>query len=126
MLLIGFSGCRMEDASQVTQQPISSGVQKETLPNVCPPSVMINGKMYRDWSLQPLVEPKEIGEEEILGYITSIVSISTIPTKNDEANYPNALNAPYARWTHEEYGEVYVIKYGYGWHILLPEDYPIS
>ena len=93
---------------------------------VCPLSVMIDGQIWHDWSWRRLIDPNLIEEGQILGYITSVVPLTTMPTHNDEANYPAALNAPYAHWTDEEFGEVYVIKYGYGWHILLPEGYPIS
>lgn len=125
ILLISITGCDTEYESQGTKQSIPSGSQEATIPDVCPPSVMIDGKMYRDWNLDPIIDPNAIREEEILGYITSVVAITTVPTKNDEANYGGAHNAPYARWTDETYGEVYVIKYGYGWHILVPEGYPI-
>ena len=112
------------------QAPSTTTVQRDTMPEnpnwVCPPSLMIDGQMWRDWSLEPLVDPNLIAEEQILGYITSTVSLTNMPTQNNEANYPAALHAPYARWMDEEYGQVYIIKYGYGWHILLPEDYPIS
>lgn len=93
---------------------------------VCPPSVMIDGEIYCDWSVDPVIDTSAIAENHIIGYITSTVALNAMPEKNNEANYPNATNAPYACWVDEQYGEVYVIRYGNGWHILLPENFPIS
>lgn len=81
------------------------------------PTVMINGTCYHDWSISGW--DVEIEENEILGYITSVTGEEQ-PQKDNEANYSGALNMPYARWTDEEYGEVYVIKRNLVWYILLP------
>ena len=120
-------GCAVADFTGTESQP-SQTTQAMTdngdISWSCPPTVMIDGQRYCDWGIKlPTIS---VEDEAILGYITSVVDISKLPVQDNEANYPNALNAPYARWTDEKYGEVYVIKYGYGWYILLPEDYPIS
>ena len=94
------------------------GLEKD---HACPPSVMIDGEIYCDWSVEPVIDTSAVAENQIIGYITSIVALNAMPEKNNEANYPNAANAAYARWVDEKYGEVYVIQYGYGWHILLPK-----
>lgn len=121
LLIAGLAGCASETPSETTTEtrpPLREQV-------VCPLTVMIDGQEYRDWSFQrPHIT---IEEDQILGYITSVVSIATMPTKDDEANYASVLNAPYARWVDEEYGEVYVIKrIDNCWYILLPADYPIG
>lgn len=87
---------------------------------ICPKSVMIEGKMYYDQGV--LGEDVRVDEDQIMGYITSIVSINTMPQQNNEANYPEVKDAPYARWNDTEYGEVYVIRYDNNWHILLPAE----
>ena len=127
LFVILLCGCIPKEAAnaETTTNP-----EKSSYPDIpdgiCPPLVMIDGKLYCDWSLKPVIDPNAIGEEEILGYISTAVSSAKLPTKNGEANYGSLRDAPYARWTDETYGEVYVIKYGYGWHILVPEGYPIG
>ena len=106
---------------------LSTTQSDEDIRWVCPPTVIIDGREYRDWSI---IRPNiTIKDEDVLGYITSVVSITEMPTQNNEANYDAVLNQPYARWTDEEYGEVYVIWHDYGWkawYILLPADYKID
>lgn len=107
--------------SSVTQN--TSDGSSSTIMNICPPTVIIDGEEYRDWSIQCV--GVAIEEDQIAGYITSVVDITTMPKQNDEANY-SAMGAPYVPWIHEEYGEVYLIQRDRGWFILLPADYPIS
>ena len=116
-LLAAFlAGCGSEP--EVTTSP-----KETTESGICPPMVMIDGELYCDWTGWTGSDPRiSIEEDQILGYITSVVAITGLPTQNGEANYDNAMGAPYARWTDEEYGEVYVIKYGYGWHILTAAE----
>lgn len=120
LLTVGLLGCGTESA----QQTPGSSTTNPSAAKICPMTVRIDGENWRDWGYRAL--DITIEDSEILGYITSVVSISSVPTQDNEANYENAKDAPYARWTHEEYGEIYVIRYGKGWHVLLPADYPVS
>lgn len=103
-----------------SQSSVTSSSSKETIPNICPLMVMIDGKLYHDRGY--LRSDISIEDDDILGYITSIVSMTSLPKQNNEANYTKAENAPYARWNDNEYGEVYVIRYDNNWHVLLPAE----
>lgn len=118
------AGCGSDPSTATESTESNNPSQTEAPPDgICPPTVIIDGEEYRHWTI--VRYQVEIGEDEILGYITSVVGIDKMPTKNDEANCCE-LNTPYARWNDEEYGEVYVIKVNKNWYILLPADYPID
>ncbi len=117
-LLLGamLCGCAQPEPTQGSQP--SGNSANPTGSNVLPRTVMIEGKLYYDYSASRT--GIVIEEGDVLGHITSIVSITTVPTQDNEANYSNAEGAPYARWTDEEYGETYVIYYREAWHPLCP------
>lgn len=85
-----------------------------------PPSIMVEGKLYLD--LQIVDRSIDIGDDEILGYISSVISINDVPQQDGEANY-EVLGAPYARWKDEEYSDTIIIYYNQVWHVLVPNGY---
>ena len=120
LLALTMVGC----SSQTETMPSTTTASVENPDTgICPLTVMIDGKKYIDWGLSRYVL---VEDEQILGYITSVVDIKTVPKQDNEANFPAALDAPYALWNDEEYGQVYVIKYGDAWHILLSEEISVD
>ena len=89
-----------------------------TEPKNYPPLVMINGTLYMDNKI--VAEGAQIDEAQIEGRITFTIKSTSKPSRDNEANYMKAHNAPYARWTDATYGEVYVIQYSGAWYILQP------
>lgn len=73
-LVIGFSGCYMEDDM----------IAAET-PNAKQPSFMVDGVLYYTTGTRVIIEADE---NDHLGTITSVVSIDRWPTANDQANIP--------------------------------------
>lgn len=89
-----------------------------TVADRAPPYLMIDGTLY--WvGAQRYRLP--IGEENIVGYVTSTVPGNRCPTENDQSNCI-AVGTPYALYEHEEYGPVYVVQTGYYWLYLTPQD----
>ena len=61
-------------------------------PNAMRPSVMHEGVLYSTTGKQL---PAEVDESAIVGYVTSTVPLSQLPTENGQSNCGN-LGAPYA------------------------------
>lgn len=106
LLLLGISSCASDDLDKN--------------PNTFPLMVMIDGKYYV-YELT-LDENYTVDDRQISGCITSVVQVYDIPSKNDEANFPAALNASYARCTDDEYLDAILIFFGGVWNLFLPND----
>ena len=124
-ILVSVVGCSKEKTeTQPNNHEQGEHTHQTTAPSVYPPMVMIDGKLYRDDKLE--AKDAFIAESEIEGRITFTIKSSNKPSRNNEANYARAHNAPYARWVDATYGEVYVLQYGGKWYILLPLDHPAN
>ena len=89
-----------------------------TVADRAPPYLMIDGTLYWVGGQRYLLP---IGEEDIVGYVTSTVPGNRTPTENDQSNCIS-VGTPYALYEHEEYGPVYVVQTGYYWLYLTPQD----
>lgn len=70
-----------------------AGCHKEpSTPNACVPSIMYNGEIYCTTGKQM---PGEVGDDAIIGEITSTVSLSQWPEDDGQANF-DILGAAYA------------------------------
>ncbi len=94
LILFGAVGCDKKDVAET--------------PNAKPPSIMVDNVLYYSTGKEI---PAEIDEADYLGRITSIVSISQLPTQNNQANIPFE-DAPYA-------------KYGDGIVVLMNEEWTL-
>ena len=63
-----------------------------TTPNTYLPTIMYDGKLYR--STFKGIEG-EVDQAEIIGYVSSTVPLSQLPTENGQANFGDT-NTPYA------------------------------
>lgn len=103
IFLLLFSACGGEEAKN---------------PNIWPCMVRIDGV---DYVLhKDLAEDYVVEDSQITGYITSIVPITQGPTKDDEANIGTAMNAPYARYSDDEYPNAILIPFGGCWNLFVP------
>lgn len=66
-----------------------------------PLAIMVEGNLYLIYYRQDGDIPADV---EIAGHIISCVDLSDLPAQNDQANFPSALNQPYA-WVD---GELYL------------------
>ena len=82
---------------------------------VCPMTVMVDGNLYQHE--RALDGDIEVDKSQILGNISSVVSITQLPKQDGEANY-DIMDAPYARWNDENYGDTIVVFYNDVWHIF--------
>ena len=117
LLALSVVGCS-KDASGDGQH--DGHDHQTTAPKTYPPMVMINGTLYLDEKIE--AKDATIGEAEIEGRIVFTIKSSNKPSRDNEANYVKAHNAPYARWNDPTYGEVYVIQYGGTWYVLRPAE----
>ena len=85
-----------------------------TAAGICPPLMMIDGELY--W-VEFVKYRFSVQEEDIVGYVTSYISISNSPTENNQSNCL-PVGTPYALYEHEELGLIYVAQYKDGWIIL--------
>ena len=65
-------------------------------------------------------EDYTVEDSQIMGYIISVVPITQGPAKDDEANFDNALNAPYARYSDDEYPDAVLVPFAGCWHLFAP------
>ena len=71
--------------------------EEDELPFANPPSIMICGNIYVDWSER--LENIDESKIEILGYITETnVDISEMPTQDNQSNSTIHNNAPYGKY----------------------------
>ena len=71
--------------------------EEDELPFANPPSIMICGNIYVDWSER--LENIDESKIEILGYITEAnVDISEMPTQDNQSNSTIHNNAPYGKY----------------------------
>lgn len=102
--------------SSTTQTTTASTTH--TAAHLAPPYAMIDGTLY--WvNTQRYSLPVE--EEDIVGYVTSNISMDYAPKENGQSNCLS-VGTPYALYEHEEYGLIYVAQSGDGWVILTPKD----
>ena len=85
-----------------------------TTGGICTPLMMIDGELY--W-VEFVKYRFSVQEEDIVGYVTSNISISNSPTENNQSNCL-PVGTPYALYEHEELGLIYVAQYKDGWIIL--------
>ena len=111
LLVMSFAGC-------ADKEP------ETTVAKHYPRTVMINGELWQDRNID--AGDITINESDYLGRIAHGVKTTAMPQRDNETNYVKAMNAPYAQWTDNTYGEVYVIFYSNAWHILVPVDYPVG
>ena len=85
-----------------------------TAAHLAPPYIMIDSTLYlvntQQYSLP-------IEEEDIVGYLTSHISMSYAPKENGQSNCL-PVGTPYALYEHEELGLIYVAQYEDRWIIL--------
>ena len=62
-------------------------------PNAMVPSIVYTGSLYRTTGKQI---PAEVDDSAIVGYISSVVPLSQLPSNEGEANF-GEVGAPYAR-----------------------------
>lgn len=63
-----------------------------------------------------------VEDSQITGYITSIVPIDQSPTKDNEGNFPAAQDAPYVRYSDDEYPDAILVPLLDGlWHLFAPK-----
>lgn len=63
-----------------------------------------------------------IDQEEILGYITSVVDGR--PTQEGEASFPAAMGAAYGKFSTDEYADAVVMYWNNTWSLFLPSNLP--
>lgn len=99
----------------------SNQEDEEEIEWVCPMTIMVDGKLYQyERAIDGMIE---IDERQMIGYISSVVSITQLPEQDGEANY-EILDAPYARWSDESHEDAIIIFYNSQWHLFSPyEDY---
>lgn len=100
--------------------PISSCANhdRETIEWAMPLMARIDGV---DYILETtLDEDYTVDDSQITGYITSVVPITQGPTKDDEANFPAAQDAPYVRYSDDEYPDAILIPFGGYWNLFTP------
>ena len=96
----------------------------EIVANSAPSVVMLEGKLYVNYG-DALSSSVKVSESQILGHISSVTppeNRTRIPGKDQEANFPAAQDAPYARCPLEEYPNAFVVFFARQWHIFLPLD----
>ena len=98
----------------------SCGGEEAKNPNTWPPMVRIDGVDYVYH--KDLAEDYVVEDSQITGYITSVVPITQGPTKDDEANIGTALNAPYARYSDDEYPDAVLVPFAGCWHLFAPSE----
>lgn len=82
------------------------------------PSIMVDGKLYYDYGGKNVLGPDDtVEDDQILGYISSVVSITKVPQKDGEANF-DVMGAPYALWSGSHYSNVMILYYDSAWHVL--------
>ncbi len=82
-------------------------------PNAQRPSIYAGGALYSSTGYEA---PAEELSTEVLGYISSVVSLSELPEKDGEANIPFE-GAPYALC-----GEGIAVKMDEVWTLFLPAE----
>ena len=79
-----------------------------------PLAIMVDGKLYY---VQYGQGGNPSTDADIVGHITSLVDLSVLPDKNDQANFPAAQDQPYA-WVD---GELY-LYFSEQWHLCEPKN----
>ena len=79
----------------------------------CPMAVMVNGQIYTTGTQKASLVPES---SQISGYIRSAVSISTMPTENDQSNFQACVDQPYAF-----VNGMLLLYYGGQWNTCHPE-----
>lgn len=96
----------------------SCGGEEAKNPNTWPLTIRVDGVNY--YYKLNMAEDYTVEDSQIMGYIISVVPITQGPAKDDEANFDNALNAPYARYSDDEYPDAILIPFGGCWHLFAP------
>lgn len=97
-----------------------AGNDTDKNPNTWPCMVRIDGVDYV-YELD-MEEDYMVDDSQVIGYITSVVPITQGPTKDDEANFPAALDAPYVRYSDDEYPDAVLVPFGECWHLFCPSE----
>lgn len=122
------ASCESKDSVLPTQE--KSPIQEESSDTpmakdggvkwALPPMIMVEEKLYMDLYIpNPLIT---VDDDQVLGYISSVVNITNVPEQNGEANY-DVLGAPYARWRDDNCPDAVIIYYDEVWHVLVPNGY---
>jgi len=79
---------------------------------ICPYMIMVENELYYCYD-----EVIEVEDAEVLGYITSYVSIKYTPEENNQSNFPDCMEEPYGVLD----GQM-LIYYENDWHICYPVE----
>lgn len=118
VLLIVLSLCvACTDGGKLSDDPTPSlSPEEEMADDAQPPSIMINGQVYYCFGADGGLVPTE---DQICGTIKSMCKEAShtneIPSENEQANFPAALDQPYAI----KDGKVYLF-WSNEWHICTP------
>ena len=96
----------------------------EIVANSAPSVVMLEGKLYVNYG-DALPSSVKVSESQFLGRISSVTppeNRTRTPGKDQEANFPAAQDAPYARCPLEDHLDGFVVLFAHQWYIFLPLD----
>jgi len=79
---------------------------------ICPYMIMVEDELY--YCYDEIIEVEDV---EVLGYITSYVSIKYTPKENNQSNFMECMEQPYGMAD----GEM-LIYYADDWHICYPVE----
>ena len=103
-----------------SEQPIiESTIQDSEITWALPPMIMVEGELYQDIGF-----PKHniaVKDNQILGYISTVVSIADWPKQDGEANY-DILGAPYARWSDDDNPDAIIVYHDHAWYLCVKAD----
>jgi len=98
----------------------SCGGEEAKNPNTWPLTIRVDGVNY--YYKLNMAEDYTVEDSQITGYITSVVPITQGPTKDDEANFPAAQDAPYVRYSDDEYPDAFLSPFGGCWRLFVPSE----
>ena len=107
------------DPAETADPPVESTVNDADVTWALPPMIMVEGELYQDIGL-----PKHnitVEDDQILGYISSVVSITDVPKQDGEANY-EISGAPYARWSDADYPDAIIVYHDRAWYLCVRQD----